>query len=213
LQLRQYALQIEDIATLQERNRIAREIHDSLGHSLTVFNLHLEAALRLLDSEPTEAKELLREAKQLGSVALQEVRQSVRALRADPLQGKSLEVAIAGLIEDFYRSTSLLPRVEIEILSSPSPEIKTAVYRIIQEALTNICKYAEATTVTISAIADRGELRLEIADNGKGFDPAENTTGFGLAGMRERTLALGGEFAIASAVGQGCQVMANIPLA
>lgn len=76
-QLRRYAVRIEDIATLQERNRIAREIHDSLGHSLITFNLHLEAALRLLESNPAEAKDFLIEVKQVAATALQDVRQSV----------------------------------------------------------------------------------------------------------------------------------------
>jgi signal transduction histidine kinase len=82
-QLRQYALQVEELATEQERNRIARDIHDSLGHSLTVFNIHVEAALRLLHSDPLEAEALLVEVKQLGTKALEDVRQSVTVLRAD----------------------------------------------------------------------------------------------------------------------------------
>lgn len=80
--LRQYALKIEDRVTLQERNRIAREIHDSLGHSLTVYNLHIETVSRLFETDPTEAKALLSEAKQFGSQALRDVRQSVSTLRS-----------------------------------------------------------------------------------------------------------------------------------
>ena len=82
--LRNYALRIEDLATIKERNRIAREIHDSLGHSLTVFNLYLEAALRLMPTDQQEAECLIREAKQVGITVLSEVRQSVASLRSDP---------------------------------------------------------------------------------------------------------------------------------
>ncbi|NEP13166.1 MAG: sensor histidine kinase [Symploca sp. SIO2C1] len=210
-QLRQYALRIEDVATLQERNRIARDIHDSLGHSLTVFNLHLEAALRLWESEPTEAKELLQEAKQLGSTALKEVRQSVATLRSDPLQGQSLEKAIASLTEDFHKSTGIFPTCRLHLQQSISPEVKTAAYRIVQEALTNISKYAKAKEVNIQIQIVTG-LELVIQDNGKGFNLNQNTTGFGLQGMRERTLALGGSFEIVTAPGAGCQIIAKLPL-
>jgi len=209
-QLRHYALRIEDLATLQERNRIARDIHDSLGHSLTAFNLHLEAALRLLQSDPDEARDLLVEAKQLGSTALQSVRQSVGALRSDPLQGRSLEAAIAALVEDFHRSTNILPCCKFAIASSLANDTKTAAYRIVQEALTNICKYANATEVTID-IQTTPALQLIVQDNGNGFDLNQNTTGFGIQGMRERAIALNGSFAIVTEPNKGCRVMATFP--
>jgi signal transduction histidine kinase len=99
-QLREYTLRIEELATVQERNRIARDIHDSVGHALTVLNLHLEAALKLWQTDPESATEFLTEAKQLGSHALKEVRQSISTLRVDPLVGLSLPDAIADLVED-----------------------------------------------------------------------------------------------------------------
>ncbi len=209
--LRQYALQIEELATVQERNRIAREIHDSLGHSLTVFNLHLEAALQLLQSDPEETRELLLEAKQLGATALREVRESVAALRTNPLQGQSLEKAITSLIDDFSRTTGIAPTCCLEINQPISTEIKTAVYRIVQEALTNICKYAVATEVNI-CIQITSALEITIADNGTGFDPTQNTTGFGLQGMQERTLALAGHFKLITAPQAGCKIVAVLPL-
>ncbi len=210
-QLRQYALRIEDIATLQERNRIAREIHDSLGHSLTVFNLHLEAALRLLDANPAEAKEFILEAKQLGATALKDVRQSVATLRSDIWRGKSLETAIASLIEDCYKSTGILPTFYLDLQQPIPAEVKMAIYRIIQESLTNICKYAIATEVEI-IIEAKTDVHLIVRDNGRGFNPNQNTTGFGLQGMRERTQVLGGKFKIVTAPAQGCQIIANFPL-
>ena len=214
--LRQYALEIENLATVQERNRIAREIHDSLGHSLTVFNLHLEAALRLLQSDPDEARELLVEAKQLGSTALRDVRQSVAALRSDPLQGRSLKLAIAALIDDFQRSTNISPSFHYRIDFPIPARVEAAVYRIVQEALTNICKYAAATQVNLSIQVGKtpqGEmLQVTIQDNGKGFNPAQTTTGFGLQGMQERILALGGHFMLTAAPFAGCRVEASFPL-
>lgn len=210
-QLRQYAKAIENQATLQERTRIAREIHDSLGHSLTALNLQLEIALKLWESNPTKAQTFLAQAKSLGSQALQEVRQSVSTMRSDPLQGRSLEIAIASLAQDFHR-TGILPNYQIQ-LTHPIPlDVSTAVYRIVQEALTNISKYAQATQVKIQLNATATNLLLTVEDNGKGFNLSQNTTGFGLQSMRDRTAALGGYFNINSTLGQGCTITANIPL-
>ncbi|WP_425217366.1 sensor histidine kinase [Tumidithrix helvetica] len=208
--LRDYALKVEELATVQERNRIAREIHDSLGHSLTGFNLYLEAALRLLHSDLKEAEDLIVEAKQLGAIALQEVRQSVATLRSDPLQGRSLKESLGSLIEDFHRSTGISPICHLSFKPIPH-ELQTALYRITQEALTNIRKYAAATEVEI-CFQCTPNLQLTIRDNGKGFDLSQNITGFGLQGMRERTSALDGTFEIIAALGSGCQIIAQFPL-
>ena len=210
--LRQYAMQIENQATLEERNRIAREIHDSLGHSLTALNLQLETALKLWQSNPGKAETFLATAKELGSKALKDVRQSVSTMRFNPLQEQSLERAIASLSESFHRSNGILPIYQINLESSLPPEINTAIYRITQESLTNISKYAFATEVKLELTEIRGNLRLIIQDNGRGFDLGQNTTGFGLHSMRDRTLALGGEFNINSAPGSGCKITVNIPL-
>ncbi len=210
--LRQYAMQIENQATLEERNRIAREIHDSLGHSLTALNLQLETALKLWQSNPNKAETFLATAKELGSKALNDVRQSVSTMRSNPLQEQSLERAIASLAESFHRSNGILPIYQINLEYPLPPEINTAIYRITQESLTNISKYAYATEVKLELVTARGNLRLIIQDNGRGFDLGQNTTGFGLHSMRDRTLALGGEFNINSAPGSGCKITVNIPL-
>ncbi|MFM2430199.1 MAG: hypothetical protein RLZZ511_1412 [Cyanobacteriota bacterium] len=207
-QLRRYALRVEDTATLQERNRIAREIHDSLGHSLTAFNLHVEAALRLLKSDPEEAQDLLVEAKQLGSKALQSVRESVGTLRSHPLQGKSLEAAIQQLAEEFCRSTGIQPQLALDGMTVIPVDQTAALYRIVQEALTNIAKYAQATTVSITL--QGAPLGLTIVDDGRGFDPGQMTSGFGLQGMQERAIAIGGRLQIESAVGMGCRIVVTV---
>ncbi len=211
-QLRQYALRIEDQATLQERNRIAREIHDSLGHALTAQSIQLENALLFLPPDAEKTGSFLREAKQLGSRALQEVRRSISTLRAHPLQGQSLEVAIAKAINEFQQTTNINPDYKIQISQSIPAEISTAIYRIIQESLTNIYKHSAATQVNIYLQQTQETIHLQIDDNGKGFNPEENTTGFGLQGMRERTAALGGQFFLFSQPGKGCRITVSIPL-
>ncbi|NET38501.1 MAG: sensor histidine kinase [Cyanothece sp. SIO1E1] len=209
--LRQYALRVENLATFQERNRIARDIHDSLGHSLTALNIQLESALKLSQTEPTKAQTFLQAAKQSGSQALKDVRQSVAALRADPLAGQSLPRAIATLAQDFHRTTGVMPDCDIQLPSTMPTDISTAAYRIIQEALTNSCRYATATRIQINLQATSMALTIMVQDNGVGFRPDQNTTGFGLQGMRERTLALGGRFTLESQPGSGCRIVVHLP--
>jgi signal transduction histidine kinase len=211
-QLRQYALRIENQAILQERNRIAREIHDSLGHALTAQSIQLENALLFCYSNSEKAHAFLSEAKQLASMALKEIRQSVSALRSDPLQGRTLKTAITNLIDDFHKRTTINPDYTIDLFQPISTDISIALYRIVQEALTNISKHSDPTQVRIEIKTTGKTVHLRIEDNGKGFNPHQNTTGFGLQGMRERTLALGGSFLLESDLGQGCRISVDIPL-
>jgi signal transduction histidine kinase len=210
--IRSYALRAEEVATLQERNRIAREIHDSLGHSLTALNLHLEMALKLAHIQPDRSSEVLKEAKRLGSIALGDVRQSVSTLRSQPLQLQDLAGAIEKLADEFQLSNQLQPLCYLDIPPNLSQEIATAIYRIVQEALTNISKYADASEVSVMIQTRSTELELSIVDNGRGFIPTHNSTGFGLQGMRERVISLHGKFEIISAPDRGCQIIAIVPL-
>jgi signal transduction histidine kinase len=211
-QLRQYALRIEDQATLQERNRIAREIHDALGHALTAQSIQLENALLFLPPEAEKTKSFLQESQRLGASALQEVRRSIATLRSNPLQGRSLEAAIAKAITEFQATTGITPHATLQLSQPIPPEISTALYRIIQESLTNIAKHSAATQVSIHLQQSKHLIHLQIVDNGQGFEPERNTTGFGLQGMRERTMALGGQFRLSSQPGAGCRITIAIPL-
>ncbi|AFY99143.1 sensor histidine kinase [Calothrix sp. PCC 6303] len=221
--LREYALKIENQATLEERNRIAREIHDSLGHSLTALNLQLETGLKLWQSNPNKAKEFLTRAKGLGSTALQEVRDSVSAIRSykdsygvshniQPWQEESFEKAIIALLNDVKHSTDVAPLYTISLEEPLTNDINIPIYRIIQESLTNICKYAKASEIRLELFTSRRKLHLQIQDNGVGFNPGQNTTGFGLQSMCDRAMALGGNLEIETSPGQGCMITVIIPL-
>jgi signal transduction histidine kinase len=209
--IRSYALKAQEMGSLQERNRIAREIHDSLGHSLTALNLHLEMALKLAQVQPEKSQQVLAEAKRLGSIALSDVRQSVSAMRSDPLQNQDLPNAIQKLADEFALSNHLQPLCNINLPAHLPQPIATAIYRIIQEALTNISKYAHANKVIIEIQTSPTAISLKVLDNGQGFIPVNNSSGFGLQGMRERVLSLQGKFEIISAPAQGCQITAIIP--
>jgi signal transduction histidine kinase len=210
--LQNYALKIEELATLQERNRIAREIHDSLGHTLTVFNFHLAAAMRLFHSNPSKAEALLLDLKELGDSALQEVSRSVSSLRTDPLAGLSLMKAIEDLVINFHQATGVMPDCVVEVQADLPDRYKTAIYRIVQESLTNMCKYAAMTQTSIHIEQMPQSVDIMISDNGRGFELHKNTTGFGLQGMRERVMLLSGQLEINSAPDRGCQITATLPL-
>jgi signal transduction histidine kinase len=211
-QLQQYALQVEDLATVQERNRIARDIHDSLGHALTALNVQLQTVLKLWDIDPSSAKSFLTKAQRLGEIAIKEVRQSVRTLRIEVRQEEPLEKAIAALAEDFRQSTGISVLTKIQLKMVLSQQIVRAIHRIVQEALTNICKHAQATTVEIQLRTTSTHVCLFVTDNGAGFIADFIPKGFGLQGMQERVAALGGNFAIHSEPDNGCQIVVELPI-
>jgi signal transduction histidine kinase len=211
-QLRQYSLRIEDQSALQERNRIAREIHDSLGHTLTAQSIQLDSALLLQHSNTEESSVFLKEAKQLCKQALQEVRQSVAALRTDPFRGKSLDQIATALVQEFRVTTAIETTYVMSVIHPISPDMVAVCYRVLQESLTNIARHSAATDVVLQLFTQEGALNLQIQDNGKGFDPVQNSTGFGLQGMKERVMALGGQFKLSSQPGEGCQILVKIPL-
>ena len=211
-QLRQYALRIEDQATLQERNRIAREIHDGLGHTLAAQTIQMNNALLFWTSDQDKALMSLKQAKKLGAEALLEVRKSVSVLRSNPLQGQPLEAALKKLLTDFQRTTGMDVINKLQLSVSLPTEANITLYRIVQESLTNIAKHAQAKTVTVELEQHTGMIQLSIADSGQGFKPTQNTTGFGLQGMRERAVALGGQFHLHSQPEKGCRISVSLPL-
>lgn len=208
--LRSYAVQVEELATAKERNRLAREIHDSLGHYLTVINMQLAAAQAVLDSDRPRAVDALAKAQGLAQEGLAEVRRSVAALRASPLEGHTLAEGLVALVEE-CRTAGLA--ADLAVLGAPrplAPQVELTVYRAVQEALTNVRKHAHATRVDVRLdYADPGRVRLTVEDNGVGT--AEATGGFGLLGLRERAQLLGGTLEVTTAAGRGLLLELEVP--
>jgi signal transduction histidine kinase len=200
LNLRQSAQAIEKLAMDQERSRIARDIHDALGHALTALNIQLESALKLSEKDPPRAQKFLKEAKRLGTQSLEEVRQSVATLRQDPLNGDSLEGAIRHLLDDLQNDATgktPLSITQAMHISRPLPaNINAILYRIVQEGLTNIVKHAQASHVHLQMVASETTATLTLEDDGMGFARDRASTGFGLQSMRDRAEAAGGTFTI-----------------
>ncbi|MEO0988189.1 MAG: sensor histidine kinase [Cyanobacteria bacterium J06639_14] len=211
-QLRRYAAKVEDQATLYERNRIAREIHDSLGHSLTAQTILLENALLFLSQDINRARSYLLDAKNTAYQSLKDVSGSVRALRTSPLQQKTLPVELPALVSDICQPAHIDFECTIDLVDPLADDVSLALFRIVQEALTNAVKHSQATFVQVKLVTKCDRLHLQVLDNGKGFDPSKNTTGFGLRGIRERAINLGGYCQFWSAPGAGCRVSVILPL-
>lgn len=210
-QLADYASQVEQLATVHERNRLAREVHDTLGHYLTIINVQLEVVDKLIESNPTRAKEAAAKARHLAAEGLSEVRRSMAALRPSPLEDRPLPEAIHSLVEA-SRETGLMVTFEQSGLPrSLSSEIATLLYRAAQEALTNIRKHAQASRADVTLDFSQPDLaRLTVRDDGAGA--RDTGGGFGLIGIRERVQLLGGEFKVETEVGKGFQLEVSIPI-
>jgi signal transduction histidine kinase len=189
-QLAEYAGQVEQLATVRERNRLAREVHDTLGHYLTVINVQLEIVTRLIDSNPARAKEAAAKAKELASEGLSEVRRSVSALRPSPLEDKPLPEAIRSLIEASRDAGLMVTFEQTGAVRSLSPEMETVLYRAAQESLTNIRKHAHASAANVCLTYDMSVIRLRVRDNGMGRKGDEDNVG--LSALRERVATLNG---------------------
>ena len=210
LQLAAYATQAEELAMTQERNRLAREIHDNLGHYLTIVNVQIEAARVVMDSDPARALDAMNKAQELTQKGLARVRESVAALRESPVSNRPLGEAIASLVKE-AQSTGIV--TEFEVAGEPlalENKVALALYRAAQEGLTNVRKHARASRVDVLLSFQPGEVRLEVRDNGVGA--AETGGGFGLLGIRERLRLLGGRLEISTGVGQGFCLTASVPV-
>jgi len=207
--LRDHAAQVEELATTKERNRLAREIHDSLGHYLTVVNVQIGAARTVLDQDSTRALEHLSKAQSLTQEGLAEVRQSVATLRASPIESRPLPEALALLI-DQWNAAGL--NAKLEILGTPrslTPPTNLTLYRAGQEAFTNVAKHANATRVDACLTYGDGQVSLAIKDDGVGAHDSEG--GFGLLGVRERVQLLNGSVRISTNPGDGFGLEVEVP--
>jgi signal transduction histidine kinase len=199
--------QVEDLVTALERTRIARDIHDSLGHSLTALRIHLSVAQKALLSNPAEALQAVNTAKLLANQSIEEIQQTVRTLRYPNFD---LTQALVRLMEQLLQFPSLSTHWNINL---PSLPLQTShhLYYIVREGLINIQKHAEASMIHLDGYATTNEVRLELRDNGRGFDPHQPHVGFGLKGIAERVQLLRGNLEIHSAAGQGTQIQIVIP--
>lgn len=202
----------QQLAVIEERNRLARELHDSVKQQMFALTMLMGSAQLEVD-EQSEAKRILSEAERVASNAQREMSALIQALRPVALANKDLGMALREFCDDWGKRTGIICAVDVPAAMAMAPEAEQQVFRIAEEALANIAKHSGATRVDIHAAAEQGLLALRIRDNGHGFDVARaHGRGLGLSSMRERVEALGGTLHIASAAG-GTRIEVRAPLA
>lgn len=208
-QLRDHADRAERLARAEERNRVARDIHDGLGHALTVVQMQVKAARAVLGTDPQRADDVLAQAQGQSEEALAEVRRSVRALR-EPRVVPPLPVALKALADE-TSATGFPTGLAVSGTERDLPdETREALFRAAQEGLTNVRKHAGAGRVDLALEFADAAVRLEISDDGNGM--ADHTEpGFGLVGIRERVTRLGGRLDVESEPGHGCTLRVQVP--
>jgi signal transduction histidine kinase len=216
--LETYSAQAEELSAIRERNRIAREIHDILGHALTLLAVQLETATQHEARGDPRLHEDLLEARSVAKACLTDVRHSVEALRPDDTSSGSLPEQLRRLVatcEATYPATRIT--LDLEEATHPlSPELCLTLYRCAQEALTNIRKHARATRVLLRLCTSgepEGQVELTVLDNGQGLMALGEypASGFGLQGMRERIALLGGRLSAGPEPGHGWRVEVVLP--
>jgi signal transduction histidine kinase len=197
----------------EERARISRAVHDELGQSLTAVKIDLAWLARRLPQENDEMLERIRSTRQLAESLIQDVRRISTELRPGILD-LGLAAAVEWQVQEFQTRTGIQSSYRLLTRDAFAPDVSTALFRILQESLTNIARHAQATRAEVVLQKQRGRLVLWIRDNGRGFDQVDSSLSksLGLVGMRERAAILGGQVKISSAPGKGTTVAVWIPI-
>lgn len=208
--LSDFALQAEDLATAKERNRLAKEIHDGLGHYLTTIYMQIQAARAVSESDKDRAEMIMAKAQNLTQEALADVRQSVAALQAPLDDRQTLSEMIDSLLEG-ARNAGIEPKLIVTGNErSIDPQTRWALYRASQEGISNVCRHANAKNlwITLEYLSDDC-IHLQVDDDGIGM--TEINEGFGLLGLRERVHSIGGELKLGSSNRGGFSINIKVP--
>lgn len=207
--LREYASQVEELATVRERNRLAREIHDSLGHYLTVVNVQIEAARAVIDDRD-KSLDVLRKAQSLTQDGLAEVRRSVAALRSATAKDRPLLDTLQALVEECRAAGIAAELIVLGERRDLPYQVELTLYRAAQEGLTNVRKHSHASRVKLTFdYSQARSVRLVIEDDGIGNGAGDG--GFGLLGVRERAQLLGGQVRVRATAGRGFALEVELP--
>ncbi|MBX7235061.1 MAG: sensor histidine kinase [Caldilineales bacterium] len=210
--LHDYAAQVEELTIMEERNRLAREMHDTLGHRLTVAAVQLEAAQRLIARDPERATAVVGTVREQVNEALAELRQTVAALRAPLEADLGLDQALQRLVTHFGQATGIAVALDLpaDLPDLPASH-RLAFFRAAQELLTNVQRHADARQAWVRLWQQDGLVFLRVEDNGAGLPTAAESSGFGLRGLRERAAQLSGGFELAPRPGGGVQATFSAP--
>jgi len=204
-----YAETLEQLTITRERNRLARELHDTLAHTLSAVAVELEAVSALWDVDSAQARTMLAQSLTVTRTGLAETRRALQSLRSSPLEDLGLALAIRQEAESVTARTNLTLDMHIPgRVDDLAPGVEQCFYRVAQEALANVVHHAQARNAEISLLKKDGHLVLNISDDGCGFDAAtvDAERCLGIRGMQERAEMVGGSLEIDSASGQGTRV-------
>jgi signal transduction histidine kinase len=207
--LTHYATTLEQLATTRERNRLARELHDTLAHTLSAVAVELEAVDSLWDVDQAQARTLLQRSLSATRAGLTETRRALQALRSSPLEDLGLALAIRQEAQAVAERANLTLDLHIpEPVDNLSPDVEQCIYRVAQEALANAAHHAQAQRVTVKLHREDGKLTLTVSDDGQGFESSDVNAErhLGIRGMQERAEMVGGTLEIECEPGQGTTV-------
>jgi signal transduction histidine kinase len=212
-QLKEYALQMQQLAVSEERNRLAREMHDALGHRLTVAVVQLEGAQRLIPKEPERAAVMVSNMREQLKEALAELRQTVADLRLSPTDDLPLAVALTRLTQSFQEATGLVihNHISADLPDLPASHRHT-LFRATQECLTNVQRHAQAKNVWLTVTMENGAITLAVRDDGQQGSPEIREGHFGLQGLQERAQQLNGRLHLNPQNNGSAQVQLQLPL-
>ncbi|WP_186579142.1 sensor histidine kinase [Aquibacillus kalidii] len=211
----EYAKTAHKAATIEERQRLARDLHDAVSQQLFALTMMSQASLRLFDRNPEQAREQLREISETALKAQTEMRALLLHLRPVHLSGEPLEIGIRKLIDELKQKCQIDFHIHIDEIEGLSETTEEHLFRIIQESLSNTLRHANASEVTVEIVKRNNDLFVHIADNGTGFDlesDQKKKTSYGLKTMKERSEEIGGSFAVRSNQGEGTHIDIRIPL-
>jgi len=201
-----------DMVVIEERNRLARDLHDSVKQQAFAASAQISAAKKLLEQDPSKAVENIEEAERLTDALRQELTSLIQELRPPALEGKGLATALRDYSQDWSRQN----KIELDLRlqgERPLPlNVEQTVFRIVQEALSNVARHSHADKVEIELVYTEKELTCTIRDNGRGFDPNQVSMGFGIRSMQERAKTLGSRLSLESAAGEGSCITFSLRL-
>lgn len=213
IRLTHYASTLEQLATTRERNRLSRELHDTLAHTLSGLSVQLETLKAYWDVDQKAARSILDKSLAAAHSGLKETRRALQALRASPLDDLGLALAITTLARDAAERANLTLKLSImEDIPALSPDVEQCFYRIAQEAIANVVSHAGAQKLTVKLEFTEGKTTLVVGDDGAGFNiaKASKKAQFGLTGMRERAQLIGGKLNITSKPGAGTTIRLTV---
>jgi NarL family two-component system sensor histidine kinase LiaS len=210
-QLKQFLKRSQEIAVSEERNRLARDLHDSAKQEALAASFHLGTALTLFERDPASAKSHLVEADNLVNMVRKELTDLIHELRPPLMEGARFDETLNEYIIEWAQQTGIEASLKVDGYFELSLEIKQAIYRIMQEALANVNRHSSAKWVDATIRFGEGTVEFCLRDDGVGFDTQRQYDGMGLRSMRERVESLNGDFHIESGPGQGTSICITIP--